>query len=315
MDDKYMTEIVYIGVALYVGWLIYQFPLFELHREAHRRNVEVSPSICSLGSVRLFCRWVFVGVLYFSSAILWMMIAFGTPYYLRELDILPAPDGWWILLFGIVFLGWMIITGSVFSVVLELLTAKLKDFKQPLDSIKQQVEELKSQSVPLLKSKPETPSIVRHMQRFSGLKRYKTFEERFPDGVIQPRKPSPLRYILYALLLVFLGLPIVLSIVNGDWSKLHLYWVIPVSLIGLILFLYLGGFLFSVIGTIILKPLNIYFEHSSKSEPYLLMVCNNLLSIDINEDKQPILGILFWGLVAIWHWTDFFKIFTWLFGG
>ena len=209
------------------------------------------------------------------------------------------------------------ITGSAFLVVLTLLSSKLKDINQPFDSINRRVEELKSQPAPLFKSKPETPTLVRRMQGFLGLNRYNTFEERYSDEIIQPSKPLPLKYLLYALLAVFLSLPLVLSVLDGDWSKLRLYWVIPMFLFGLALFLYAGGFAFSILVNIILIPLNIYFEHSTKPEPYLLFACKNLLKFDENDHILPFLGIIFWGCIAIFVNYDVKPLvfLHWLFRG
>ena len=295
-----MNEYIYIAVIIYLGWLVYQFPLFELHREANKRNIEVSPPINSRECFSMFWRQIFKTSIYVLGAVLLMFVWFAPPYFFHTTEIIPRPTGWWILFYFVLFMFWMMITGGFVGAFSEILDSKFKGFNLPLDDVKKQLKDIKYQQLPSFGIQPTTPSFVRKLQKLSGLDRYKTMEELYPDGIIRPSKPSPLRYILYALLIGFVVFPIVVSIINDDWRKLHLYWVIPICLGAFLLFLYLGGFLFSVLGNIILKPLNIFYEHSKRTTPYLIYTLNNLFRINANDEVLPFLGILFWGTVSFW---------------
>ena len=295
-----MNEYIYIAVIIYLGWLVYQFPLFELHREANKRNIKVYPPLNSRECFSMFWRQIFKTSIYVLGAVLWMVVWFAPPYFFHTTEIIPRPTGWWILFYVVVFMFWMMITGGFVGAFSEILDSKFKGFNLPLDDVKKQLKDIKYQQLPSFGIQPTTPSFVRKLQKLSGLDRYKTMEELYPDGIIRPSKPSRLRYILYALLIGFLVFPIVVSIINDDWRKLHLYWVIPLFLFGVILFFFLGGFLFSVLGNIALKPMNMFYEHSSKQEPYFLHVLNNLFRINSNDEILPFLGIPFWTVVSFW---------------
>lgn len=295
-----MNYFVCLAVLVYLGWLVYQFPLFELHREANKRNIEVSPPINSRECFSMFWRQVVKTSIHVLGAVLGMFICFAPPYYMHTMEIIPMPTGWWILLYVLIFMGWMIITTGIIVGLFAVLDSKLKGFNIPLDDVKKQLNDIKTQPLPFFETRATTPPLVRQLQKLSGLNRYKTLSERFPDGIIRPSKPSPLRYVLYALLIGFVVFPIVVSVINDDWRKLHLYWVTPICLIGLLLFFYLGGFLFSVLGNIILKPLNLFYEHSKRTTPYLIYTLNNLFRINANDEVLPFLGILFWVTVSFW---------------
>lgn len=297
----------YIGIIFYLCFLIYTFPVFELRREAIKRNKKVSLKFFSKDTFKLILISLFKLGLYGIFGSILILVLYVVPFSIYK--HMTETFGLGYLVSIILNIIWLFLSGIIISGLFYFISEKLKNFFKPIEELKKNIDDLKLQPIHIDNQFNQTPLFIYKLQKLSGLERYKTLDERFPDGIIRAPKPSKLKFLLIPLLLIYLILPISLSLMLNDFNKLHIYWVIPFLLLATIFALSLGGYLLSIIGVIILKPFNIYFENTYFRQPYLLSSLNKLFFYKTIEDDPAnlIKGVIFWSILSYWLKLEILK--------